>query len=658
MPDQFDNEVSVVIVNYDHVDTTVKSVECVQRSEGGFVREILVVDNGSSPGVLAELRQRIRGRARLVELGTNRYFGEGNNIGVEEASGQFVLLLNNDAYVEPGCISALVSSLQRDPSVAAVGPMFLYPTGAVQEVGGMVLETGDVVQVGKGAVWGPDHYTEECAVDYCSAACLLMRKADFIKAKGFSLQWEPAYYEDVDLCLTLWAEAGPVIVNPLARVTHLESLTTSDARMRLESQVEINRLTFVQKWGEWLRAKQRVQPAGVLPPLQSAERRDVPAEGGAEQGAHRSLIRDSIDDVVLFTKYEVVPGGGERVLFELASVLVEAIGSRQVSIATPFRYSDIRMRQLADTFGVDGPESAITLDELEKEPPDMCVVLGNEVVPPIPAHGRKLNIYVCQFPFDAPDDYVLRNGPHLAKYDEIWVYSDFVRHYVNGHLRHLGLPTPDIRVMHPPATLPAPPDPRPWPERRAVMTVGRFFRGGHDKRQDVVIDIVRQLAERFGRPVPLVVAGSLHASPESRERFRELVELSEGIDCSFYPNASRAQLLELYATSAVLVHAAGYDVDRYSFPERLEHFGIVPLEAASVGCIPLVYDGGGPAEVMDMLGSPMTYRSIPQAAEMINDLFADPAKAEALSDDLRLKASRFSREAFRHRVREALASRL
>ena len=48
--------------------------------------------------------------------------------------------------------------MRDDPLVAAVGPMFLYPDGHVQEVGGIIVPTGDAVQIGKGAVWGPDHY--------------------------------------------------------------------------------------------------------------------------------------------------------------------------------------------------------------------------------------------------------------------------------------------------------------------------------------------------------------------------------------------------------------------------------------------------------------------------------------------------------------------
>ncbi len=657
MLEDFRRNVSVVIVNYDRLETTVKSVECVQQSLGDYVREVLVIDNGSSPEIVSELEVSLADKARIISLGTNRYFGEGNNIGVEEATGDFTLLLNNDAYLEPESLAELVGTMQRDPDVAAVGPMFLYPDGSVQEVGAIVLETGDIAQIGKGAVWGPDHYTQECAVDYCSAACLLLRRDDFLRVGGFSLQWEPAYFEDADLCLSLWQSVGSVLVNPRARVVHLESFTTGDRKMRLESQVEINRLSFVHKWGRWLQARQRLSPQHlaatdvVREPIVNTCARKHDHE--LEKAHHPT----GIGSAVLYTPYELVPGGGERYLFELGSILAHAIGRTNVKVATPYRYSDLRILQVGDAFGLCGPARSITLEQLRSEPPDLTVVLGNHVVPPIPGYGRHHNIYMCQFPFNAPENYLLGNAEYVNTFDEIWVNSNFTRRYVNGNLHLLGIHPPAIRIISPPASLPRPPQLPDWQDRTSVMTVGRFFHGGHNKRQDVVIEIVRQLSKSLGRPVPLVMAGALHTVPSSRDRFRELQAMTKGIDCRIYPNVSRDELIDLYSTSAVLVHAAGYGVDKFAFPERLEHFGIVPVEAASVGCIPVVIGEGGPAEVMRVLGCPTTFHTIPEAVHQIAHLFADPVGSAELSRELITRSECFSPHAFRERVPRSLGGR-
>ena len=256
-PDHFDHNVSVIILNYNHADTTLECLDALERAQSPLIREIIVVDNGSRPDQVAILRRLPDAQDfTLVEVGVNRFFSEGNNIGVDFAHGDYIVFLNNDAFVEPGWVEALADSMRNDPAVAAVGPMFLYPDGRVQEVGSLALPTGDVVQVGKGSVWGPDHFDTPCTVDFCSAACLMMRRSDFLKVGGFGFEWEPAYYEDVDLCLKLWSQCGKVMVNPAARVVHIESKTTSDRGLQLQNISEINRARFAEKWGRWLEERQ------------------------------------------------------------------------------------------------------------------------------------------------------------------------------------------------------------------------------------------------------------------------------------------------------------------------------------------------------------------------------------------------------------------
>ena len=78
----------------------------VPRSD--LVKDIIVVDNGSEEDELGLLRQRHqKGDFTLVEVGENRFFGEGNNIGVDYADTDYIMFLNNDAFVQPGCIEAL-----------------------------------------------------------------------------------------------------------------------------------------------------------------------------------------------------------------------------------------------------------------------------------------------------------------------------------------------------------------------------------------------------------------------------------------------------------------------------------------------------------------------------------------------------------------------
>ncbi len=651
-PDHFDHNVSVIVLNYNHSQTTLECLDALERARSSLIREIIVVDNGSTPDEVAILRTRHRRRDfTLVEVGVNRFFSEGNNIGAGYAHGDYIVFLNNDAFVEPGWIEALADTMRNDPAVAAVGPMFLYPDGRIQEVGSLALPTGDVVQVGKGTVWGPDHFDTPCTVDFCSAACLMMRRSDFLRVGGFGFEWEPAYYEDVDLCLKLWTHCGKVMVNPAARVVHIESKTTSDKALQLQNISEINRARFAEKWGGWLEERHTRHLADV----DQSPYTELDETRGADLDLLLEPPATSSPQFVLYSPYQLVPGGGERVMFEIASHLSSLVGVENVVFSTPHRYSTIRMRQMAATFGFEHVVGTpLPFEEVDPVRCRFAVVLGNSIVPPIKPFGHR-NVYQLQFPFWMPDVEIEKRATWLRDYDEVWVYSEFVRRNVNGLALHYGLECPPIRVIPPPATWSGATRGLPWGDRKMILSVGRFFAGGHNKRQDVVIDAFRHVVERGSGDVELALAGSIHPSSEARERFQELQCMAKGLNCRFYPNIGRAELAALYEQSAVLIHAAGFGADPDEFPETLEHFGITPVEAASFGCIPVVYGQGGPAEVVRTLGCNTAFSTVEECVAIVSDLLGDTGGSTALSEHLFQSANIFSADAFWDRVNEALA---
>ena len=92
-------------------------------------------------------------------------------------------------------------------------------------------------------------------VDYISAACLLLSRDLFLQAGGFDLAYEPAYYEDVDLCLKLAALGRPVKLVAAVDVVHLEGFSTGDQAMpslRKQALGELNRAKFVSRWRGYL----------------------------------------------------------------------------------------------------------------------------------------------------------------------------------------------------------------------------------------------------------------------------------------------------------------------------------------------------------------------------------------------------------------------
>jgi glycosyltransferase involved in cell wall biosynthesis len=169
-----------------------------------------------------------------------------------------------------------------------------------------------------------------------------------------------------------------------------------------------------------------------------------------------------------------------------------------------------------------------------------------------------------------------------------------------------------------------------------------------------VIDVFRKVVEDGAQGLELALAGSIHPGPEGRNRFQELQAMAADLDCTFYPNVARSDLAALYGRSAVLVHAAGFGVDPDEFPETLEHFGITPVEAASFGCIPVVYGQGGPKEVVNVLGCDTAFSTVDEGAQIVSEILHDVRGSAELSSHLLRSSQLYSAEAFQARVKQAL----
>jgi GT2 family glycosyltransferase len=87
--------------------------------------EVVVVDNGSTDGSADEIERTFAGRVRLLRSPRNLGFGAGNNLGIREARGRHVILLNNDAVAAPTFTRELVAAAEGDDSVGMVAAKVL-----------------------------------------------------------------------------------------------------------------------------------------------------------------------------------------------------------------------------------------------------------------------------------------------------------------------------------------------------------------------------------------------------------------------------------------------------------------------------------------------------------------------------------------------------
>lgn len=122
---------SVVIVSYNVAALLTRCIAAVLAQEVPGGCEVIVVDNASTDGSAAVVRERFP-TVRLVANTANVGFARATNQGLALARGRTLLLLNPDAEPQPGALATLLDFLDRHPDAAAVGPALHNPDGTRQ----------------------------------------------------------------------------------------------------------------------------------------------------------------------------------------------------------------------------------------------------------------------------------------------------------------------------------------------------------------------------------------------------------------------------------------------------------------------------------------------------------------------------------------------
>jgi GT2 family glycosyltransferase len=221
--------------------------------------EIIVVDNASPDETVSQIRERFPD-VRLLANGTNAGFGAANNQAAQVARGEVLALLNSDAIVPAGWTEPLLAALRR-PGVGAVVPALVNEDGTMQIAGALAAPDGSVLALGNGDGVDDPAWRFPRATDFGAAACMLLRRDTFLQAGGFFDAYNPAYFEDVDLCLTLLEQGLRTMYIPYVRVLH--GGFSSGGEAAAATLFERNRPVFVARWGNKLAT---THPPSLWPP--------------------------------------------------------------------------------------------------------------------------------------------------------------------------------------------------------------------------------------------------------------------------------------------------------------------------------------------------------------------------------------------------------
>ncbi|MFN2530019.1 MAG: glycosyltransferase [Pyrinomonadaceae bacterium] len=248
--------VSIIIPVFNNCNFTFQCLRSLFRQANLLNTEVVIVNDGSTDET-RELLSYLVGWVRVINNKKNSGFIDASNQGAAAAQGKYLVFLNNDTIVCKDWLPELVQTIGRDKSVGAVGSMFLYPDGSIQEAGAIIWDTGEAHHYGWGKSPVDRRFNFAREVDYCSGASLLIRRDLFNRLGGFDRLYAPAYYEDADLCFGVRALGYKVIYQPASRVIHFEGATAGiDIREGVKHFQVVNQVKFFTKWQRVIETEQ------------------------------------------------------------------------------------------------------------------------------------------------------------------------------------------------------------------------------------------------------------------------------------------------------------------------------------------------------------------------------------------------------------------
>jgi len=223
-------ELSVVVLSWNTAELLRACLASLRRHPFPGSWEVIVVDNGSADESAALVASEFPA-ARLIRNAVNEGYARGNNIGLREARGELLLLLNSDTEVHPGTLERLAGFLREHPDAGAVSCQFVGPDGAVQPscMRFPSVKTVLVYDTILGALFPRgemtryyyrdfDHRTTR-EVEQPPGACFMVRRAA-LERVGLLDEGMFLFFNDVDLCLRLRQAGWRIWFLADARILH------------------------------------------------------------------------------------------------------------------------------------------------------------------------------------------------------------------------------------------------------------------------------------------------------------------------------------------------------------------------------------------------------------------------------------------------------
>ncbi len=216
--------------------------------------------------------------------------------------------------------------------------------------------------------------------------------------------------------------------------------------------------------------------------------------------------------------------------------------------------------------------------------------------------------------------------------------SYFTKNYIEKYWRT------KIDYVHQPY-VELPPLEKPPHKEQMILSVGRFFRQLHSKRQDVLVEFFKKLVKTAPKDMKnweLILIGRAEDQDFANQVAAQVGEFK----ITLIHDADRGLLLDYYQRASIYWHATGYGIDENVEPEKAEHFGISTLEAMAAGVVPVVINKGGQKEILGSKLQDCMWDEEDACLAKTLGLIKNKTKLTALAQKVKIRSQEFSKDKF------------
>lgn len=252
-------KVSIIVITHNAEEHLSRSVDSILKETRGGKVEIRLVDNGSSDRT-REIATSLLTPNNCIFQENNLGFSKALNIGIKKTTGEYILVMNPDVFLEKGALRNLTCYLDEHPNVAAVGPKHHYPDGRLQLTWGWKptiarewlrrkcqygLRQGDEKLTSR-----MEFYSKApLKVDWLAGSCLLFRRSVNEKIGGWDERFF-LFFEDIDWGVRAREASYDMVLFPEALVRHVEGGSAGKRPKATERIYRESQRLFVDKhWG-------------------------------------------------------------------------------------------------------------------------------------------------------------------------------------------------------------------------------------------------------------------------------------------------------------------------------------------------------------------------------------------------------------------------